>query len=496
MMSRMPLLFDAIFKNQHQEHKIALERQINLSRNPNVRHEYFIRGLLAARKNCRILTVSPRERNRLSQSVFNWSYVKCKSRKSFLQAMKDVPEFGREFDLWTCYFFDEKSGLKKMNIREQKKYDDFVDSFLMLRALFKNPHSPPSAEIITKMEIIINRKVFDNQTTKVNIVIGNQSADLDSLVGAILLAAYYNHKDGCSGGGIIPVVNSSREILASKRECMHFLNRFKISLDDLVYIGDLRVDSIASVFLVDHNELDPRELDLHFDDKIKGIIDHHHDARQFMKAKPRIVANAGSNVSLIASLLSKNDAAELGEQFFDMMMYPLVYDTNNLQGPVQNVDREAFKLAKKHGTIDARRLFEELQNARFNTAGDDEPVEQILVKDFKLYDGGKWAMSSVNFCIAEWIKRTNVQSEIMDFMRARNLHFYAILSEYLTASRERRRDFFIPKLKDGAPVFSDENLQETTDPHLFNVKDASLSRKYWQVRLKKYLTDNVFYFND
>ncbi len=91
---------------------------------------------------------------------------------------------------------------------------------------------------------VANTRLIFNELLKPQIVLGNQSADLDSIVSAISMSFYLtnlNQKD------FIPVINSSKEILKSKQECMYLFDYFSINLDDLVFLSECKSKQISEV---------------------------------------------------------------------------------------------------------------------------------------------------------------------------------------------------------------------------------------------------------
>ena len=76
-------------------------------------------------------------------------------------------------------------------------------------------------------QFIKNAKYFYQSLPKVSVVMGNQSCDLDSIVSAIAMS-YALSKDEEQRSIFIPIFNSTRSILKSKRECMLLLDYFSI----------------------------------------------------------------------------------------------------------------------------------------------------------------------------------------------------------------------------------------------------------------------------
>lgn len=89
-----------------------------------------------------------------------------------------------------------------------------------------------------------SKSVF-NELVKYQIVLGNQSADIDSIVSAISLSFFLS----TSSSKFIPVINSSKDVLITKQECMYFMKEFSINLDDLIFLSDFKAKEISKVEL-------------------------------------------------------------------------------------------------------------------------------------------------------------------------------------------------------------------------------------------------------
>jgi len=112
---------------------------------------------------------------------------------------------------------------------------------------------------------------------KLRIVIGNTSCDLDSCIGALVLAYYYSR---VGGKEFLPVVNCRREDFRLNLEAnLHLITDCKLNINDLVFVDELRnlykPSQIKETVLVDHNVLDISQQDM--GKNVTRIIDHHVD---------------------------------------------------------------------------------------------------------------------------------------------------------------------------------------------------------------------------
>ena len=120
-------------------------------------------------------------------------------------------------------------------------------------------------------EFVSQAKSLITQFTKIRVVIGNQSADLDSIASAISMSYYLNNNQNAdtktppvsqnTTHHYFPIINSTKSILQSKKECLYFFETLAINLDDLIFLNDLAPTQteITHLYLVDHHELDDGE---------------------------------------------------------------------------------------------------------------------------------------------------------------------------------------------------------------------------------------------
>ena len=107
---------------------------------------------------------------------------------------------------------------------------------------------------------------------------GNTSCDVDSAIGALVLAFYYQIKLGQQW---VPVINCNRADFFCNLEITKHLEMCQISQDELYFYDEFRVqfpsaDALDEMALIDHNILDTNQSDM--GSKVKRVIDHHVDS--------------------------------------------------------------------------------------------------------------------------------------------------------------------------------------------------------------------------
>ena len=113
---------------------------------------------------------------------------------------------------------------------------------------------------------------------KLRVVMGNTSCDVDSAVGALVLAYFYSKK---LGSAWVPVINCRREDFFCNLEIVRHLKNCQISQDELYFYDEFRqqypdAESVEELALIDHNILDQEQGDM--GSKVTRVIDHHVDS--------------------------------------------------------------------------------------------------------------------------------------------------------------------------------------------------------------------------
>ncbi|KAK3900531.1 hypothetical protein C8A05DRAFT_17174 [Staphylotrichum tortipilum] len=136
-------------------------------------------------------------------------------------------------------------------------------------------------------------------------VVGNESADLDSICSALLLAYFRTHTPPHTLH--VPLANLPRADLALRPELTAVIAPAGVKPDDLITLTDLPQDGSLDPhatrwLLVDHNAL-TGELAAKFSDQVIGCIDHHDDEgvipHSMPDGQPRLLAKCGSCMSLV-----------------------------------------------------------------------------------------------------------------------------------------------------------------------------------------------------
>ena len=274
------------------------------------------------------------------------------------------------------------------------------------------------------------------------VVVGNESADLDSIISANLLAYAY-HKMGVEH--VIPLINIERRDYKLRTESYGLLKRYDIDENDLIFIDDLEAAFInnagdAKIVVVDHNKL-PDYLRA-WDANVTAVFDHHQDVGMYADASPRIFATVGSCATLVAQFILEH-AADIykNEDFAILNISPILVDTVNLDPEQERVTDEDVAMVnklKEFTSADLQKLYNDLQFMKSDVSALNST--DLLRKDYKQWANPKmtYGMASVPLSIAEWLKKgEDMGAAFTNYMEENNLELLVIMTAYVEGSFKR-----------------------------------------------------------
>ena len=117
--------------------KIVVESQINFSTrgNKNIKYEYFLYGTLKSLAHKpTVFTISGKIKKKIAATQFNWIYEKVDSNKKFIIIKNTKPALYNHLYKWQIFKLDITGKIYNEKIDLIKKYDDIIDTILMLDA--------------------------------------------------------------------------------------------------------------------------------------------------------------------------------------------------------------------------------------------------------------------------------------------------------------------------------------------------------------------------
>ena len=356
---------------------------------------------------------------------------------------------------------------------------------------------------------------------KVTIVAGNESADLDSLTSSVLYAYIRSLSPPRNAftSLYVPLLNIPSTDIDLRPEFGPLFRHANIDASSLVTLDDLPKGQGLELkpentrwILVDHNKLQG-SLGEKYASRLHGVIDHHEDegtVPQDTDPEPRVVEKCGSCTSLVvrtlrpsweastdSSSLSSGAAHAQGDSIVDdssairtwdaqvakMALASILIDTANLtaESKVEQADRDAVNYLEAKINLSPKdaaewnrdEFYEEINTVKRNIDG--LKFDDILRKDYKQWteNGLKLGISSVvkplDFVAKKAIENTSGDAEarfvtaIGDFMVARDLTIFAIMTASTSSAGEFQRELYIQAFSAGhaaANTFSNPATRE------------------------------------
>ncbi|EQB54324.1 exopolyphosphatase [Colletotrichum gloeosporioides Cg-14] len=232
------------------------------------------------------------------------------------------------------------------------------------------------------------------------LVVGNESADLDSLCSAVIYA--YLRTTNPPHTLHIPISNLPRDDLKLRPEMTAAFAHADLKPADLLTLDDippsLPADDTRWV-LVDHNAL-TGALSKRFASRVVGCVDHHADEGVIPTEtgeEPRVVEKCGSCASLVVEYCRQAweaAAAEGGEgkeedaQVARLALAPILIDTTNLQSKDKTTPKDVSAvqfLEKIAGAeFDRDAFFNEISDVKEDISS--LGFRDIFRKDYKQWD--------------------------------------------------------------------------------------------------------------
>ncbi|KAG9290221.1 hypothetical protein G9A89_022197 [Geosiphon pyriformis] len=391
-------------------------------------------------------------------------------------------------------------------------------------------------DFIGLLERLVEKNLsYDNKSKQKNcfIVIGNESADLDSIIGSLGYAYLNQRLGGTSDDIYLPVIQIPRQDLSLRPECEFVFRECGINTQNFVFIEDFQAqsDSLTAnynvrIVMVDHNKLLPSWE--RFTDRVDVILDHHQDEGLYLRAQPRWIEPVGSASSLVVLTCRGRWKAEYDEndeetRLWDkkvakLLLAPILIDTVLLdfsKGRTTSKDQEAanFLLNILQPDNNWNQLIKEyynsIQEGRYSVF--HLQTSDLLRKDYKEWSSvGDFhlGMSSVTWYLDAWIERDcgldTWIKHLRTYAEKKQLDLFIVMTTYHHPEGFQRELVVYPiadALKNGEFISkllnSDLNLEDYSSQHvlpgklggifLYQQKNLKWSRKQVYPFLKSVL---------
>ncbi|KAI0999802.1 hypothetical protein K3495_g8397 [Podosphaera aphanis] len=375
-------------------------------------------------------------------------------------------------------------------------------------------------------------------------VIGNESADLDSLCSAVVMAYLLT---SFSKRLYIPLSNIPRSDLPLRRELSPVLPPSLIP-DDLLTLSDLPKPlpspELTRWILVDHNAL-TGDLGRLYRDRVIGCIDHHKEEGSVpfgphegegLEHEPRIIQEAGSCSSLVVAwarhrrdptTMSRANEYDLSfakgahnpwdAHLARLALGPILIDTTCLKSLKTTADDiamttflEDFIKQDEGATYNRDMFFDQITTAKEDLSSFS--LAQILRKDYKQWDddepqvpgkspcnlGSSSVVKPIAYLLDKAGSKSSFLSALLKLMHERNIALFALMTtsrphghlhrELLVWARGEQGVRAAQRFEfDAGPILglercSDPGMDlETLDPMLEDTeRDEKMWWRYWK----------------
>ncbi|MFQ5728920.1 MAG: DHH family phosphoesterase [Waddliaceae bacterium] len=335
----------------------------------------------------------------------------------------------------------------------------------------------------TKLELRNSFEGPKEDMPMIHLVMGNESADVDSIVSSIMRAYFLQQTGGDPQNLYLPLINIPKQDLDLRREILYIFDLLTIDpntllfLDDVPLLNKLFDEGDLRLNLVDHNALPPQQSD--WASVVESIVDHHVDENidyPLMEDEDKIIGTTGSAATLVAETIQQSSKPSiLTSELAIGLLAPILLDTMNLQNKTKTTDKDVAMVevlsSKAEGLI-PENYYDQLLHHLSNVEG-LTPL-MLLRKDFKLFREGDllYGMSSLPYgVIWEPEQEMLFSSSLKDFVEMKKIRLLIIIvppggTEY---SEEKGLIVFSPS----------ETLLQAVTSHLSD--DPELSKYLTQV---------------
>jgi exopolyphosphatase len=342
-----------------------------------------------------------------------------------------------------------------------------------------------------------------------HIVLGNESADLDSIVSASMYAYFLHRRFSGAGVNIAPLANIPSSDISLRPDVLFLFTEAGVDERNLVFLdsfqsGDFLSGGRLRLTLIDHNDLAPSQF--HLKRAVVEILDHHADEKQFPDLERRVIEPVGSCATLVAERILTASPELLDERLALFLLGPILLDTVNLdpsKGRCREKDLSIASRLLAVARFSRTEFFDRLRERRGDLSSIGPPA--ALRRDFKSWTAGgfRFGASVIPVEVGSWLDgRPGVLSAIRDFASTMRLDLYLIMAYHLKGVFSREliaysadgrllRDAhaaFLKPLLALEPLAGMDLESDSRENFLFSIQgNTDISRKILAPKLKRHL---------
>ncbi len=343
------------------------------------------------------------------------------------------------------------------------------------------------------------------------IVMGNEAADLDSMVSAMLYGLLASSRHAPGSPSVAPVINCPRNDFSLRTEAVYLFTELNVDVAALLFIDEVDLDALhragrLRLTLVDHNILAAAQEQ--YAEAVDAILDHHKDGGLYPRANPRVVEPVGSAATLVAEaiLQEKPDLVDAGSA--TLLLGTILLDTVNLApgaGRVTAKDRDVAARLRELAGVDGGELFAALEAEKFNVSA--LGTGDLLRKDYKSWDSpaGTYGISTVLTSLEAWVaKDPGLVAGLDDFLRSKGLVCLLAMLAYTDAEGGFHRELIVCAPEAGLAAgltatleagdlaltpIQPAGLMDTDRVMFFAQRNAAISRKKLQPLIDRFFSE-------
>nr|XP_049695848.1 exopolyphosphatase PRUNE1 [Helicoverpa armigera] len=355
-------------------------------------------------------------------------------------------------------------------------------------------------------------KLNNNNFNELNLIIGNESCDLDSAISAIVYATYlyWQHnqvkckvctkayRDGTlvKDDVFVPILNVDRADYELKTEVAYLLKKKGISASNLVFrddhnLQDLLNNAKSKVVLVDHHVLAKK--DEFLAPFVTEIIDHRpldkskwtykEDTRSTIEIVGSCATLVAQRIKDLSSLVAKDvDFFKAYPVCGELLHATIILDTVNFSKEVNKAtphDEDIIQFLESvikpaDYKAERQRILDTLVEARKDVSS--LSAAQLLKKDVKIV--GNVLVPSFPILVKEFLDRPAALEAVTEALSRNNCDIALLLGMDLTAGLKRDTALYSPKSPEKA-IKLGEHLSQWRTPDL-QLQAAKASCIYYQ----------------
>jgi exopolyphosphatase len=321
-----------------------------------------------------------------------------------------------------------------------------------------------SAQIEALNTYLAEKKKALDSDRILNLVLGNDASDLDSMASSVMYAYYAGRARADENGPVyLPLINIPRADFKLRTEAVYLFDATGIELENLLFADEADLDRLQEtnrlrLTLVDHNKLAPSQC--RYQELVEAIVDHHEDEGLYSQITSRTIEPVGSAASLIAEKILKDKPELIDEGTGKLLLGPILLDTVNLDPKEKRVtpkDEGIAGVLVKRTAADQKALFNKLQFEKFNVSSLE--TYDLLRKDYKEWQVGaiKYGIGSVRMPLKAWIEKDpDITAGFESYLKERDLHLLLAMNAYTDPDFHRDLAVYSP----------DAGLREKVITHL------------------------------